>query len=172
MKYLILILMALTTGNLFAANIATYSPDDDVLINEYAGNSDITRKVTARSKTCYRLFLPDGFKFKDLSTSQVSNLVVEAKASCQSSKSDLHKLADTELVDLLIEAGDIADGSTSVGKGNSRKATKRLLKAVKGNGKSTKQVADRELSLRISQIKQIIISEGGDPDDAIVHPEI
>jgi hypothetical protein len=105
----------------------------------------------------------------DLKDMSASRAVVKTRK--QSNKSELHKIADTELVALLIEAGDIPEGSTKVGQGNPKKAIKRLLKASKGKGKSTKQVADKELSLRISQMKQIILSEGGDPDDAIVHAE-
>ena len=88
----------------------------------------------------------------------------------QNAKSDLHKEADTELVELLIESGDLVAGSVKTKKGDHRKATKRLLKASKGQGHGKK--ADRDRSIHISQIQQIIISEGGDPDDAIVHPEI
>ena len=115
---------------------------------------------------------------EDLPTDAEALVII--KAAKQGAKSELHKLADTELVALLIESGDLVSGSTSVGKGKTKSVEKRLLRASASHGSGSNadkssnadesSNADRNLSIRISQMKQIIISEGGDPDDAIVHP--
>jgi hypothetical protein len=106
--------------------------------------------------------------------SDVTNITYNAKITKagyllrrQASKSELHKDADNELIDLLIEAGDIPADTTGMSKGDIKKAERRLLKASKGKGSAKK--ADRDRSIRISQLRSIIVSEGGDPDDAIVH---
>ena len=87
----------------------------------------------------------------------------------QDNKSDLHKLADVALINVLIRGSLVSSNTVALAEGNTTQIKMTLLHM---EIESPDNEDLQKLSTKLDRLISIIESEGGDPDDAIVHPEI
>ena len=87
----------------------------------------------------------------------------------QNAKSDLHKLADVALINVLIRGSLVSSNTVALAEGNTTQIKMTLLHM---EIESPDNEDLQKLSTKLDRLISIIESEGGDPDDAIVHPEI